>query len=466
MTVTKTLDRTWFQFQFQMALRSFSSQSAYETLHCTNGNRSPRRIAKTPISNSVAHISAGTDIALLVGLEWIMITSPTTQSLSYQNQQNLLEDWTSDRSLINSGLVQSPQPQSPTTRRSAPGRPTSTDDAEKRRKSEKRKVQNRNAQRAFRKRKKLENEQKKMKEQTETEPQEGKGIGAGSVHRSGLLQNKRPYEWDSKHNLDIYGPRLTRSMTGRKRQRSDSREGIKTSMVRGSITDQTVAPQEVHQPQVTTVSDAVVPQLLYCGSSPFPSVPTPGQFPSTPEYGIDEHASPSTQSKLPTLNHPLSPPLSQNDRGATNCYNFWDQPLESAGFMFTSNKMPPLMSGTEFSTVSYGSYQRDILPVECAIDNTYLPVVPNAPGCGDQDLTSFFLPPGEEPQMVPYGSNPNGIPDQILEQGDPAVIYFYRRMVLAADLDKKREERKLAETNLEFKRLELEQLKFCYGKGP
>lgn len=55
---------------------------------------------------------------------------------------------------------------------------------------------------------------------TKTEPQEGDD---GSVDTNGLRQNKRSYAWDSEHKVDVNEPRLTRSMTERKRQRSDSK---------------------------------------------------------------------------------------------------------------------------------------------------------------------------------------------------------------------------------------------------
>lgn len=165
-------------------------------------------------------------------------TSPATQSLPYQSQ-HIQENWTSDRPWTDTGLIQSPQSQSPNTRHSppGPGQLTSKDDPETRERREKRREQNRRAQQAFRERKRirmLEEMEKKNGLRTKTEPQEGKGINAGSMKSSVLLQhgptdgsrqNKRPHMWDSEHKVDVKEPRLTRSMTERRRHRSDFDEG-------------------------------------------------------------------------------------------------------------------------------------------------------------------------------------------------------------------------------------------------
>lgn len=126
-----------------------------------------------------------------------------------------------------------------------------------------------------------------------------------------------------------------------------------------------MSSQEAHQPQVTSVSDGMAPHLLYYGPFPFPSVPTPGRFPSTPEYGAGEHTSPSAQSKRHALNCPLSPPLFQNGLGATHYCAFSDQPLKGRKFMYPSNNMPTLLSDAEFGAISYAEpYQYSLLSGE------------------------------------------------------------------------------------------------------
>lgn len=304
-----------------------------------------------------------------------------------------------------------------------------------------------------------------------TEPLERNDIDARSVQENGLRQNKRPYAWDSEDKVDVKEPRLTRSMTERRRQRNDFGDETWTSTAREFITEEAVSPQEAHQPQATSVSDAVAPHLLYCGPSPFPSIPTPGRFPSTPEYVADEHTSPSAQSEIPTLNRPLSPPLSQNGLGATHYYDFSEQSF-GPKFMIPFNDMAPLLSDAEFGAVPYtDSYPYNLLPVEQSIDDPYLPIDPNASACGYQDLTGY-LPLGEEPHMVSYGRD-NLVPAQIREQRDPAVLYFFAKM--ANRLEEKKEDTKLAvkakevelaQTNLEIKRLETRHLEIKYGKGP
>jgi len=319
-----------------------------------------------------------------------------------------------------------------------------------------------------------------------TEPLERNDIDAGLVRENGLRQNKRPYARDPEDKVDVKEPRLTRSMTERRRQRNDFGDETWTSTARES--NEAVSPQKAHQPQPTSVSDAVAPHLLYCGPSPFPSIPTPGRFPSTPEYVADEHTSPSAQSEVPTLNRPLSPPLSQNGLGATHYYDFSEQSF-GPKFMIPFNDMAPLLSDAEFGAVPYtDSYPYNLLPVEQSIDDPYLPVNPNASACGYQDLTGY-LPLGEEPHMVSYGRD-NLVPTQILEQRDPGVLYFFDRMAKGNELEMKKVENQLemkkeenqlamkkedtklavkakevelAQTNLEIKRLELE---IKYGKGP
>jgi len=307
---------------------------------------------------------------------------------------------------------------------------------------------------------------------SKTEPQKGKDINAGSVHINDLRQNTRPYTWDSEHKVDVKKPRLTRFMTERRRRRSDFEGEIWTSMIWESISDETVFTQEAHQPQVTSVSDAVAPHLLYCEPSPLPSIPTPGRFPSTSEYITDEHTSPSAQSELHKLNRPLSPPLSQNGLGATHYYNFLKQPFEGSEFMFSFNNMAPLLSDAEFSAVPY---QYSLLSFERSIDDPYLPIVPNKPACGVQDLTGF-LSLSKEPHMVSYGSHlDEPIPARILEQSDSGVIYFFSKMTMETQLGMKKEDTKLAvkakeielaEKNLKIKRLKTRQLELYYRKGP
>ena len=315
--------------------------------------------------------------------------------------------------------------------------------------------------------------QKEMKEkkdlQTMTEPLEEKDIDAGSVYEDGLRQNKRPYVWDSEEKVDVKEPRLTRFMTERRRQRSDFEGKNWTSMIQESITDEIVSLQEAHQAQVTSVSDAVAPHLLYCGPFSFPSVATPGRFLSTSEYVTDKHTLSSATSHIepPTVFFTFS-----KRPEATHYYNFSEQPFEGSEFMFSFNNMPFLLSDAEFSAVSY---QYSLLSFKHSIDDSYLSIVLNKSACGVQDLIGF-LPLGEEPHMVLYGSHlDEPIPAQILEQSDPGVIYFFSKMTMKTQLGMKKKDTKLvikakkvelAEKNLEIKRLKTRQLKLYYGKGP
>lgn len=185
--------------------------------------------------------------------------------------------------------------------------------------------------------------------------------------------------------------------------------------------------------------------------------------------------SPSARSELHTSNCPLSPPLSLNNLGATHYYNFSDELSEGPKFMCASNNMGPLLSDADFGAVQYAEpYQYSLLPIEQSIDDPYLPIAPNASGCGVQDLTGL-LPLGEAPHMMSYGSHPAElIPAEILEQRDPGVIYFFAKMTGENQVRIKEEDTKLAvkakevelaDKNLEIKRLETKQLELYYGKG-
>ena len=357
----------------------------------------------------------------------------------------------------------------------------STDDITKREKQKKQRIQNREAQWAFRlqRQRQMQEEMKEKKDlPIRTEPLKRNGINVRSVHEIGLRQNKRPYAWDSENKVDVKEPRLTHFMTERRRQRNNFEDETWTSTTQESVTDKTVSPQEAHQPQATSVSDAVAPHLLYCGLLSFSSIPTLGRFLSTPEYVADEHTSPSAQSELQTLNRSLSPSLSQNGLRAMHYYDFSEQSFEGPKFMIPFNDMSPLLSDAEFGAVSYTeSCQYDLLPVEHFINDLYLSINLNAFACGYQNLTGF-LPLGEEPYMVPYGPHLNNpIPAQILEQRDPGVLYFFSKMTNETQLKMKKEDTKLAvkakevelaQTNLKIKRLETRHLEIKYGnrKGP